>query len=271
MKKYQEKSIPKERFRNLHTRFLFLLLFMFMSLLAYSQTQITKGTVYDSSNDPIIGASVTIKGTTKATMTDVDGKFSIETSRNDVLIVSYIGFSKKEVPVNNQNNLSIILEENRQVLDEVVVVGYGTQKKTTLTGAVSAINNKEISTTKNESLVNMMTGKIPGVRVVQRSSEPGSFNNRFDIRGLGNPLVVIDGVPRDDFARMDPNEIESISVLKDASAAIYGVRAANGVILITTRKGNSEGSKFDITYSANFGFQQPIGFPNSTDAIQYMT
>jgi len=132
MKKYQEKSIPKERFRNLHTRFLFLLLFMFMSLLAYSQTQITKGTVYDSSNDPIIGASVTIKGTTKATMTDVDGKFSIETSRNDVLIVSYIGFSKKEVPVNNQNNLSIILEENRQVLDEVVVVGYGTQKKTTL-------------------------------------------------------------------------------------------------------------------------------------------
>ena len=158
------------------------------------------------------------------------------------------------------------------MLEEVVVVGYGTQKKATLTGAVSAVNSKEIAVTKNENVVNMLSGKIPGVRISQRSSQPGEFDNAIDIRGMGEPLIVVDGIPRDKdyFSRMDANEIESVSVLKDASAAIYGVRAANGVILVTTKRGETADGKFDITFSANYGWQQFLYVPETADAVTHM-
>jgi TonB-linked SusC/RagA family outer membrane protein len=157
-------------------------------------------------------------------------------------------------------------------MDEVVVVGYGTQKKATLTGAVASIKNEDLMVTKNESVVNMLTGKLPGVRIVQKSAAPGAYNTIIDIRGMGTPLFVIDGVTRDQdyFARMDPSEIDNISVLKDGSAAIYGLRAANGVILVTTKSGSSQNGKVDITYSGNYSTQQFLYVPEGVDALDYM-
>lgn len=226
------------------------------------------GVVTDQSGEPIIGANVMVKGSTNGTVTDIDGNYSLDVTSGTTLLVSYIGYLTRELPLGNQALINVILTEDTQALDEVVVVGYGTQKKVTLTGAVSAIKSDDIITTKNENAQNMLTGKVPGVRVVQKSSEPGSFNNTFDIRGMGNPLIIIDGVPRDNMSRLDANDIESLSVLKDASAAIYGVRAANGVVLITTKKGK-EGS-LELEYSGNVGWQNPTGSPKSASAADWM-
>ncbi|SEF41562.1 TonB-linked outer membrane protein, SusC/RagA family [Parabacteroides chinchillae] len=233
------------------------------------QKRIVTGTVKDAMGEAVIGANVMVKGTTTGTVTDLDGNFSIEIPAGAVLLVSYIGYMEQEVAVKGNQPVTIALREDTQKLDEVVVVGYGTQKKVTLTGAVSAIKSDDIVTTKNENAQNMLTGKVPGVRVVQKSSEPGSFNNSFDIRGMGNPLIIIDGVPRDNMSRLDANDIESLSVLKDASAAIYGVRAANGVVLITTKKGK-EGS-LELSYDGNVGWQNPTGSPRSASAADWMT
>lgn len=228
------------------------------------------GVVLDPNGEPIIGANVIVKGTSNGTITDIDGNFFIQdVSADAILQISYIGFNAKEVSLSGKTSVSVKMQENTRDLDEVVVVGYGVQKKVNLTGAVSAIKSEEITTVKNENVQNMLTGKVPGVRVVQKSSEPGSFNTSFDIRGLGSPLIIIDGVPRDNISRLDPNEIESFSVLKDASASIYGVKAANGVVLITTKKG-AEG-KVQLNYSFNYGLQQPIGLPNPVNAIDQMT
>jgi len=165
----------------------------------------------------------------------------------------------------------MVLQEESIGIEEVVAVGYGTQKKATLTGAVSAIKGADIVTTKNENAQNMLTGKISGVRVTQKTSEPGAFNNNFDIRAMGSPLIVIDGIPRTsaDFQRLDPNDIDNMSVLKDASAAIYGVRAANGVVLVNTKKGAN--NKLELNYSGSFTWQVPSGMPATVDAIGYMT
>lgn len=227
------------------------------------------GVVKDAAGEPIIGANVVVKGTTNGTVTDLDGNFSLQCPSNAVLVVTYVGFSEQEIPVSGKNEIVITLREDSQNLDEVVVVGYGTQKKVTLTGAVAAIKDDELITTKNENAQNMLTGKIPGVRVMQKSAEPGSFNNNFDIRGMGDALVIIDGVPRDNMTRLDPNDIESISVLKDASAAVYGVRAANGVVLITTKKGKA--GHVELEYSGNVGWQNPSGAVKSVSAADWMT
>ena len=232
-----------------------LFLCFFAPLGAYSQARTIRGTVLDTQNESVIGASVVIKGTTKGTQTDINGQFNIDASSDNTIVVSYLGYISKEVVVGNNTNINIILEEDVQTLDEVVVVGYGSQKKATLTGAVVAINNEQLTATKNVNTQNMLTGKLPGLRVIQKTSEPGQFTNQFDIRGLGSPLFVVDGVPRGDFPRMDGNDIESISILKDASAAIYGVRAANGVVLITTKTGFKQ--KASIEYSGYYGIQTP--------------
>ena len=214
------------------------------------------GTVTDESGDPIPGANVSIKGTTQGIMTDPNGKFSLSVSNaNAVIVISYIGFVTREITVGSQRNFNVTLAEDVLLIDEVVVVGYGTQKKSTITGSVVSVESKELITTKNTNVQNMLTGKLPGVRNIQKTSAPGDFSNQFDIRGMGSPLLVVDGVPRGDLQRMDPNDIESVSVLKDASAAIYGMRAANGVILITTKKGESGKSR--IEYSGYYGVQVP--------------
>lgn len=251
--------------------FMVALLCLLTALPVSAQLRMVQGTVVDPSGDPIIGASVRVDGTNRGTITDIDGVFSIEASSNEKLTISYLGYLNAVVTANN-TDLKIFMKEDNQSLDEVVVVGYGTQKKATLTGAVSAINNKEIAVTKNENVVNMLSGKIPGVRISQNSSQPGEFDNKIDIRGMGEPLIVVDGIPRDKdyFSRMDANEIESVSVLKDASAAIYGIRAANGVILVTTKRGDTNNGKFDITFSYNYGWQQFLYVPKTASAVDNM-
>ncbi|GHS92079.1 hypothetical protein FACS1894203_4020 [Bacteroidia bacterium] len=251
------------------------LLFGFSQWIVAQNNQV-KGKITDERGEAMIGASVVQKGTSNGTTTDVNGNFSLEVPGNATLVVSYLGYTTKEVKINNQQTLSIGLEEDSQLLEEVVVVGYGTQRKVTLTGAVSAIKGSDMVTTVNENAQNMLTGKVPGVRVVQKTAEPGGFNNSFDIRGFNvnggsEPLVIIDGVPRtrDDFQRLDPHDIENLSILKDASAAIYGVRAAQGVILVSTKKGKK--GSLELNYSGTFTAQVPSGLPATLGAIDYMT
>src|SRR5690606_40051914 len=191
------------------------------------------GTVTDRENQPISGVMISEKGTQNETVTDSEGHFRLKVGAQATLVVSYLGYESQELDVAGRTNFHIRLEEANTLLDQVVVVGYGSQKKASITGAVAAVTSREIVTTKNENLMNTLTGKLAGVRVVQNSAEPGAFNNSFYVRNMGTPLMIIDGVPRDNMTRIDPEDVESITVLKDAaSAAVYGVRAANGVVLI---------------------------------------
>jgi TonB-linked SusC/RagA family outer membrane protein len=227
------------------------------------------GKVVDEDGLPVIGATVKESGTSNGTATNADGKYSLRVSPNAILEVIYLGYETLKVPVNNRTAIDVKLLPETEDLGEVVVVGYGVRRKESLTGAVSAIRSSDIVTTKNENVQNMISGKIPGVRTIQNSAEPGAFNTEFDVRDFGTALVVIDGVPRKTMNRIDPNDIESISVLKDASAAIYGVRASGGVVLITTKSGSS--GHPEISYSGNFGWQVPSGFPDLVDAVEWMT
>lgn len=250
-------------------KLLFSILACFMSICLCAQNVTVKGKVTDETGEPLPGISIRLKGSGLAAQTNVDGNYTIQAKdSNSILEFSYLGFIPQEIKIGLRTVIDVVLVSSNTGLDEVVVVGYGTQKRETVAGSVAAISGDELRTTKTQNVQNMMTGKLPGVRVVQRTSEPGEFNNQFDIRGFGNPLIVIDGVPRDNITRLNPNEIESISVLKDASAAIYGVRAANGVILITTKQGKG---KPKIEYSGYWGYQTPIGFPKPVGAIDRMT
>jgi len=241
------------------------------------------GTVRDEKGNPIAGVSVLVSGSQKGTTTDGEGHFSITVdAENSVLVFSNIGYEKQERKIGAAREINVTLKVRDNSLNDVVVVGYGTQKKVNVLGAVSVVKSDELVVTKNENIVNMLTGKVPGMRIQQMSAEPGSFNTQYDIRGFGSsatenpspPLIIIDGVPRSsgDLSRMDPSEIDNISVLKDASAAIYGVKAANGVILVTTKRGarNANG-KFNINYSFNQSWQQFLGVPKTVDGAQYMT
>lgn len=243
-----------------------------MSVLAYAQDRITvSGTVTDDTSQPVIGASVMVKGTMTGVPTDLDGRFSLDVAPDAVLEFSYVGFATMDVPVEGRSTLNVVMKADNTFLESIVVVGYGTQKKGSITGAVSAVNSEDILKTKSENVQNMLTGRIPGLRIWQKSAEPGAYNNNMDIRGMGSPLVIIDGVPRDvaDFQRLNAEDIDNISVLKDASAAIYGVRGGNGVILVTTKKG-SEG-KTSVTYNGSFTFQTPSKMPSVTGAVDAMT
>src|SRR5580698_9816676 len=223
------------------------------------------GTVRDEKGNPISGVSITVSGSQNGTTTDAEGHYSITVPAADnVLTFSSIGYAPQDKKVRSSQTLDITLKTLDRSLNDVVVVGYGTQKKVNVLGAISVVKADELVVTKNENVVDMLTGKVPGLRVQQMSAEPGAFNTVYDIRGYGSnagtnaadyptpPLIIIDGVPRSsgDFSRMDPSEIDNISVLKDASAAIYGVKAANGVILVTTKRGarNANG-KCNINYS----------------------
>jgi len=239
------------------------------NVIRQQQNKQINGIVRDPLGEPIIGANVVEKGTTNGTITDLDGKYSLMVGSGAVIQISFIGYTTKESKVGNQSVINISLSENVEALDDVVVVAYGTMKKESLTGAVAAIRNDDIITTKNESLVNMLAGKLPGVRIKQNSAEPGAFDSNIQIRGMGDPLIIIDGVPRDNMAKLDGNEIESISVLKDGSAAIYGVRAANGVILIKTKQGKA--GEFKIDYSGSVGWQHLTKYPKTLSGWEYMT
>ncbi|QDH79754.1 TonB-dependent receptor [Echinicola soli] len=226
---------------------------------------------------PIPGATVSVKGTTTGTATDIDGKFTINVADNDaVLIISFVGYKSQEVSLGNQTDIEIVLEEDLKGLEEVVVVGYGTQKKINVTGAVADVDGEVLSRRPVTNAASMLQGRMPGVRVVQNSGQPGDEGLGIQIRGQGtfsgagsNPLVLIDGV-EGNLSDIDPNDIENVSVLKDAaSASIYGSRAANGVILVTTKKGAKGGFKLD--YHGNFAMHNPSRMPEFiTNSAEYM-
>lgn len=244
--------------------------------LANQQKKIITGTVVDPNGEAVIGANVLVKGTTNGTITDMDGKFSLEVPEGAMLLVSYIGYGDYETKVGNQSNLSITLKEDSQALDEVVVVGYGTQKKVNLTGSIGTIKTDE--TLKARPVTNvqeLLAGSVPGMSVSKGSGAAGSGAS-INIRGtstIGSSsgvLVLIDGVPGNIYT-LNPNDIESISVLKDAaSAAIYGSRAANGVMLITT-KSSSTSERPVVEVSSNIGIQNPqfkIDFVGTEDYMR---
>lgn len=241
---------------------------MAVPAVAQSGKKIT-GTVLDATGMPVIGANVMVKGTTNGTITDMDGKFSLEVDKGATLVVSYIGFANQEIKVGNQTNLSIALKEDSKALDELVVVGYGTQKKVNLTGAVSEIKATEfIEDRPITQLGQSLQGKVAGLVVSKSNGKPGSSYS-FNIRGTtslngGGPLILVDGVEMD-ANLVPPEDIESISVLKDAaSAAIYGARAAFGVVLITTKSGEFD-KKIQINYSNNISWSKPTDLPQKVD------
>lgn len=254
------------------TGILTVLAFLVMPLVTFAQDNITvSGTVTDDTDQPVIGASVMVKGSTTGVPTDLDGKYSIDVPADAILEFSSVGLRSVDIPVNSRAVINVVLETDNTFLESVVVVGYGTQKKGSISGAVSAVNNDDIIKTKSENVQNMLTGRIAGLRVYQKSAEPGSYRNDMDIRGMGSPLVIIDGVPRDvaDFQRLNSADIENVSVLKDAAAAIYGLRGGNGVILVTTKKG-SEG-KAKVNYNGSFTFQTPSRMPELASVVDAMT
>ncbi|WP_456087260.1 TonB-dependent receptor [Parabacteroides sp.] len=234
---------------------------------------IVKGIVKDENGEPVAGANVVEKGTANGTITDMDGIFSLSVSENAKLSVTYIGYLDQVITVGKkQTSLNIQLKEDTQALEEVLVVGYGTQKKVTLTGSVVALKGEEITKSPSINIANSLAGRLPGVIINNRSGEPGRDDPSIFIRGkstTGNasPLILIDGVERGGLGELNPNDIENISVLKDASAAIYGARAANGVILVTTKRGAEV--KPSINLSFNQGFSQSTRTPKMADSYTY--
>lgn len=245
-------------------------LFIFQLILstAWSQNVSVTGTVRNSKGDYMQGVTVVLKGSTSGTSTDVNGKYSLRVpGGKGTLVFSMVGYTSIEETMNGRTVIDISLSEEQNSLDNVVVIGYGTQKKAKLTSAVSNISGEELRTTTNTDVVNMMTGKLPGLRVAQKTGEPGNFATSFDIRGFGTPLIIVDGIAAtNNFRRIDPNEIESISILKDAGASVYGIKAANGVIIITTKKGKS--GKVDLDYSGTYGVTQITNSPETLNAYE---
>lgn len=234
------------------------------------QKQTVKGTVKDANGEPIIGASVKVKGSTGGTVTDIDGNFAIDAPAGAELEISSIGYLKQVVKA--KANVAIVLKDDSQTLDELVVVGYGVQKKENLTGAVASMNAEKLATRPVSSLSSALAGEMAGVTAVQISGAPGSQNASITVRGknsvnAASPLVIVDGVPGS-MNVINPAEIESVTVLKDAaSAAIYGVQAANGVILITTKKGKT--GKTTVSYNATFSWSSLLAKLDLVDAYGY--
>lgn len=237
------------------------------------QAQKISGTVKDNTGEPIIGANVMVKGTAEGTVTDVDGHFSVEADPNSILLVSYVGYNSQEVKTGNRSEIAIVLSENTFDLEDVVVIGYGVQKKKLATGATLQVKGDELAKLNTTSPLTAMQSKSPGMQITQKSGLPGS-GFKINIRGLGtmgnsDPLVIIDGIIGGDLNVLNAADIESIDVLKDAaSAAIYGARAANGVILVTTKSGKE--GKTSISYDGYIGIQNPGKNLDVLDAYQYM-
>lgn len=238
---------------------------------AQQQAKTVTGTVTDVSGEPIIGANIRIKGTTTGTITDIDGNFSIEAEPQSVIEVSYIGYLTQETVINNQKSIRFLLKEDTKTLDEVVVIGYGVQKKADLTGSVANINTEKLNTQSNANIGQALQGKIAGVDIVSQGGAPGS-GTRIMVRGIGtlnnaSPLYIVDGMYMNSIDHINPNDIASIDVLKDASsAAIYGSRAANGVTIVTTKEGSNTEGKPIIDLSVNLGISTASKFLDMLDA-----
>ena len=230
------------------------------------------GRVIDEGGEPIPGVTVSVPGMTIGTATDLDGKYSLSVPEGSTLVFSFIGFVSQEISVGNRSTIDVTLMEDMASLDEVVVVGYGTEKQVNVIGSVTTVRNKELTLSPVSSISNALAGRLPGAIVQQNSGEPGNDAASILIRGsstLGNssPLIVVNGIPGRDLNSINPNDVESITVLKDASAAIYGARAANGVILVTTKSGVESPATF--SYDFYEGFITPTMLPEMADAPTY--
>ncbi len=251
---------------------LFLLCLGFVGHIGYCQT--ISGEITDNQGQPIPGASVFVKGSTTGTASDFDGRYSIQALPSDVLVISYIGFATQEIPVDDQTVINVVLLEDVSKLDEVVIIGYGQKSRATLTGSVSTTTGAELVRSPQPNVSNSFAGRLSGVVALNRSGEPGNDGSTIRIRGISttgdnDPLVVIDGIANrlGGLERLNPNDIENVTVLKDASAAIYGAQAANGVILITTKRGTK--GKPAVSVSYNQGFMTPTTLPSLADSPTY--
>lgn len=233
------------------------------------------GTVTDTAGAPLPGVSVQVKNTSTGVSTDLDGHYQIEeVPQNAVLIFSFLGYKTQEVTWTGQAVLDITMRQDMMGLDQVVVVGYGTQKKETLTGSIVSVDGEALKRSPSPNISNSLAGRLPGLVAVTRTGEPGNDASTLRIRGVNtlgdnSPLIVVDGIPNRSFDRLDPSTIESITVLKDASAAIYGARAANGVILVTTKRGQI--GKPTLNLSLSQGWNSPTVLPEMADAATYAT
>ena len=239
------------------------------------QGKTVSGTVVDNNNEPVIGANVIVKGTTNGTITDFDGNYSLQVPDGAILHISYIGYLSKEIPVGSQTTINVQLLEDTQALDEIVVVGYGVQRKSDVTGSISVSKGEDLLKQQSFSALDGLKGKASGVNIFANSGQPGGAS-RVIIRGTGtinsksDPLYVVDGVVMEDFKFMNPNDIERIEVLKDASsAAIYGARGANGVILVTTKRG-LKGSGVSVTYNGSVSVSTMANYMDVMNSDEWM-
>lgn len=262
--------------KNGFRRFLFLSSFFFITIILPAQQINVRGKVTDGNGETLIGVNVVIKGTGKGTVTDFEGMFSLQVpDDNAVLEFSYVGYKTIEVPIKGQTYLNVKMNEDTEMLEEVVVVGYGTQKKMHVTGSVAQISAEDIIKAPSGNVTNSLAGKLPGLVSTQKSGQPGSDGSNLKIRGIStlgdsSPMIIVDGVQRG-FAYLDQNEIESITILKDASsAAVYGMQGAGGVILVTTKRGTIQKPK--ITYTGKISYNQNTNYPkflNGPDFIKW--
>ena len=231
------------------------------------------GAVIDVNRQPVIGAAVFVEGTSMGVTTDLDGKFMMDVPSASNVTIQLIGYKALRFPAAYLTGRTIVLEEDTNLLDDVVVVGYGVRRKENLTGAVASIGGDEkLHTATVTSLAQNLSGKVAGLQIRQENGEPGDFSTSINIRGFGNPLYVIDGIPQMDgtniFQKISPNDIENISVIKDALGAVYGRRGGNGVVIVTTKKGSrSEKTKFTLDLSC--GFQMPTDMPEMANRSQW--
>src|SRR5690606_25525993 len=247
---------------------------LFIPLGGFSQSNTVKGRVTDG-RDALIGVTVRVKGSPQAATTDEKGEFSIQSKADDILVLTYVGYHSKEVPIDNRNWITITLEPDNTDLSEVVVVGYGEQRKITTTGAISSVSGDDLVKAPVAGISNALIGMAPGLQAVQSSGEFGNDQATILIRGMATlnaggraPLIMIDGVERNTYNNLDPNEIESINILKDASAtAVFGVRGANGVIMITTKRGEIGRPKVNVT--GNLAAIQPSILPDLLESYEY--
>ena len=236
--------------RLLRTMKLTIFLILISVISVFAQQRTISGKVTDSEDNSLPGVTITINGTTNGTTTNTNGEYTLpNVPNNATLVYSFVGMETQEIEVQGRSVINVVMTEENIGIEEVVAIGYGTQRKETLTGSVASIESEELVATKSNTLASSIQGKIPGVQIRQQTSEPGVFNSRISIRGFGEPLLVIDGVVRDDmsdFERLNPEDIESVSVLKDAAASIYGMNAANGVFIVTTKKGKVGKTQFSL-------------------------
>lgn len=234
-----------------------MVMFIFLqicSISLFAQNISVTGIVTDSKNEPLIGVTLKIVGTTQGTITDIDGNYSLVNVPGDAQIeVSYVGMRSQVLAVNGRNRIDVVLLDDTELLEEVVVVGYGIQKKASVTAAIATVDTKSLKQSSSANLSSALAGRLPGLTAVQSSGQPGNDMVNLYLRGAGtlndsSPLILIDGIPRNNISKIDPNEVESVSILKDASAtAVFGVRGANGVIMITTRRGQPGKSELNIS------------------------